>query len=105
MGKNGKRLSPRRVEQIIGECLKSAGLSGKGYTPHKLRHTAATLMYQYGNVDVRILKEILGHSNLNTTEIYTHVSNRQLEQAADSSPLAQKRRAKKPKDDASPSEE
>lgn len=105
VGKNGKRLSPRRVQQIIGDCLKSAGLSGKGYTPHKLRHTAATLMYQYGNVDVRILKEILGHSNLNTTEIYTHVSNRQLEQAADSSPLAQKKRTKKPASDGMPSEE
>lgn len=105
VGKNGQRLSPRRVEQIIGECLKNAGLSGKGYTPHKLRHTAATLMYQYGHVDVRILKEILGHANLNTTEIYTHVSNQQLEQAADSSPLAQKRRAKKHKDGALPSAE
>lgn len=99
VGKNGRRLSPRRVEQIIGECLKSAGLSGKGYTPHKLRHTAATLMYQYGNVDVRILKEILGHANLNTTELYTHISNRQLEQAADSSPLAQKKRVRKAKTD------
>ncbi|HWP50970.1 MAG TPA: tyrosine-type recombinase/integrase, partial [Clostridia bacterium] len=98
-GQNGHRLSPRRVEQIIGECLKNAGLSDKGYTPHKLRHTAATLMYRYGNVDVRILKEILGHSNLATTEIYTHVSSQQLEHAADSSPLAQKKRAKKAKDD------
>lgn len=105
VGKNGRRLSPRRVEQIIGECLKSAGLSGKGYTPHKLRHTAATLMYQYGNVDVRILKEILGHANLNTTELYTHISNRQLEQAADSSPLAQKKRVRKAKTDDLPSEE
>ncbi len=105
VGKNGRRLSPRRVEQIIGECLKSAGLSGKGYTPHKLRHTAATLMYQYGNVDVRILKEILGHANLNTTELYTHISNRQLEQAADSSPLAKKKRGKKAKSDDLPLEE
>ena len=86
--KTGKRLSPRRIEQIIGECLRAAGLNGKGYTPHKLRHTAATLLYQYGEVDVRILKEILGHANLGTTEIYTHVSNRQLENAADRSPLA-----------------
>ncbi|MFV0498143.1 MAG: tyrosine recombinase XerC [Candidatus Fimivivens sp.] len=92
VGQNGRRLSPRRVQQIIGVCLKNAGLAGKGYTPHKLRHTAATLMYQYGHVDVRILKEILGHANLNTTEIYTHVSNQQLEKAADSSPLAQKKR-------------
>ena len=99
---NGKRLSPRRVEQIVANWLKAAGLANRGYTPHKLRHTAATLMYQYGHVDVRILKEILGHANLSTTEIYTHVSSTQLENAADSSPLAQKKRtAKEPE----PSEE
>lgn len=95
VGKNGTRLSARRVEQIINDCLKRAGLSGKGYTPHKLRHTAATLMYQYGNVDVRVLKEILGHSSLATTEIYTHVSSTQLENAANSSPLSATKRAYK----------
>lgn len=88
VGKNGKRLSPRRVEQIVAERLRAAGLSSRGCTPHKLRHTAATLMYQHGSVDVRILKEILGHANLATTEIYTHVSNRQMEQAAQNSPLS-----------------
>lgn len=93
----GKRLSPRRIEQIVSDWLKAAGLSNRGYTPHKLRHTAATLMYQYGNVDVRILKEILGHANLSTTEIYTHVSSSQLENAADSSPLARKKRTAKEK--------
>jgi integrase/recombinase XerC len=87
---SGKRLSPRRVEQIIDDLLKSAGFAGQGYSPHKLRHTAATLMYQHGNVDVRILKEILGHADLSTTEIYTHVSNKQLEKAANSSPLSQR---------------
>ena len=88
ISRNGRRLTPRRVEQIVGECLQGAGLSGKGYSPHKLRHTAATLMYQHGKVDIRVLKELLGHANLSTTEIYTHVSNAQLEQAADRSPLA-----------------
>ena len=88
ISRNDKRLTPRRVEQIVEECLKKAGLSGKGYSPHKLRHTAATLMYQHGQVDIRVLKELLGHANLSTTEIYTHVSNTQLEQAADRSPLA-----------------
>ena len=90
VGKNGGRLSPRRVEQIVNNWLKNAGLANRGYTPHKLRHTAATLMYQYGNVDVRILKEILGHADLSTTEIYTHISNNQLENAAAASPLAAK---------------
>jgi site-specific recombinase XerD len=88
LSRNGRRLTPRRVEQIVEECLSFAGLSGKGYSPHKLRHTAATLMYQHGNVDIRVLKELLGHANLATTEIYTHVSSTQLEQAADRSPLA-----------------
>lgn len=100
VSENGKRLSPRRVEQIVNGWLKAAGLANRGYTPHKLRHTAATLMYQYGHVDVRILKEILGHANLSTTEIYTHVSSSQLENAAESSPLARKKRTAKPKDNA-----
>jgi len=91
VGKTGKRLSPRWVEQIVKNWLKNAGLANRGYTPHKLRHTAATLMYQHGNVDVRILKEILGHANLSTTEIYTHITNKQLENAADSSPFASKK--------------
>lgn len=86
----GRRLTPRRVEQIVADRLRDAGLSQKGYTPHKLRHTAATLMYQYGSVDVRVLKEILGHSNLSTTEIYTHVSDKQMKNAADASPLARR---------------
>ena len=59
-----------------------------GFSTHKLRHTAATMMYQYGDVDVKVLQEILGHANLNTTEIYTHVSNKQKEAALSSSPLA-----------------
>lgn len=88
LSKNGKRLTVRRVEQIVGECLKLAGLSGQGYSPHKLRHTAATLMYQHGGVDIRVLKEILGHSNLGTTEIYTHVSSGQIENAAEKNPLS-----------------
>ena len=58
-----------------------------GFSTHKLRHTAATLMYQYGNVDPLQLKEILGHENLATTEIYTHVYDEQLKKAVDSNPL------------------
>ena len=81
-------ISPRRVEQIVEFHLKAAGLDGRGYSPHKLRHTAATLMYQHGGVDIRVLKEILGHVNLGTTEIYTHVSNEQIANAADRNPLS-----------------
>ncbi len=82
------RISNRRVEQIIEEKLKKSGLSGYGFSVHKLRHTAATLMYQNG-VDVRVLKEILGHENLNTTQIYTHVSDNQIKQAMDQNPLSE----------------
>ena len=60
----------------------------ENYSTHKLRHTAATLMYQQGHVDIRVLQEILGHENLGTTEIYTHLSGVQLQQAAESNPLA-----------------
>ncbi len=88
VGKNGKRLSPRRVEQLVEQALRGAGLSGRGITPHKLRHTAATLLYQYGHVDIRVLKELLGHVSLSTTEIYTHLSDAQLEDAAFRSPLS-----------------
>ena len=94
VSKQGRRISNRRVEQIVSECLRAAGLSGKGYSAHKLRHTAATLMYQHGGVDIRILQDMLGHANLGTTEIYTHVSSRQLEDAAKKNPLS---RTKPPK--------
>ena len=82
------RISNRRVQQIVEECLKASGLDNRGLSVHKLRHTAATLMYQNG-VDVRVLKEVLGHENLNTTQIYTHVSNEQLENAMNRNPLAE----------------
>lgn len=88
LSSRGTRMSGRRVEQIIEELLKKSQLDGRGYSVHKLRHTAATLMYQHGGVDIRALKEVLGHANVGTTEIYTHVSNEQLERAAQSSPLA-----------------
>ncbi len=87
ISRRGTRISNRRVEQIIEEKLKLSGLSGMGFSVHKLRHTAATLMYQNG-VDVRVLKEVLGHENLDTTQIYTHVANEQIRNAIDMNPLA-----------------
>ncbi len=87
ISKRLKRISNRRVEQIIDEKLKLSGLSGMGFSVHKLRHTAATLMYQNG-VDVRALKEVLGHENLDTTQIYTHVANEQIRSAVNKNPLA-----------------
>lgn len=86
--RTGKRLSARRVQQIVERCLQTAGLSGKGYSTHKLRHTAATMMYQEGHVDMLALKEILGHAHVSTTEIYTHLGTEQLHQAAQASPFA-----------------
>ena len=84
----GKRISVKTVQWLVYKYLDKAGLSYKHFSTHKLRHTAATLMYQEGGVDVLTLKEILGHSELNTTQIYTHVSDRRLAEAVDSHPLA-----------------
>lgn len=84
-----KRISKRRVQQIVINTLNSAGLGGKGLTTHKLRHTAATLMYQYGDADVLTLKELLGHSNIATTEIYTHLNDESVRNAVEGNPLAE----------------
>ena len=87
-----ERISNRTVQYIVKQELQKSGLDINKYSVHKLRHTAATLMYQYGNVDIRILKDILGHNNLGTTEIYTHLSNKQLKEAISANPLADFRR-------------
>jgi len=86
-GRN-RRISNKTVQWLIKKQPELSGLAGKGYSVHKLRHTAATLMYNSGNVDVRVLKDILGHEQLNTTQIYTHVSDKKLEEAMEANPLA-----------------
>ena len=68
--------------------MRKAGLGDRGFSAHKLRHTAATTMFQYGHVDVRTLQQLLGHESLNTTQIYTAVDNSQLQSAVNSNPLA-----------------
>lgn len=83
-----QRMSVKTVQAMVYKYLERAGLEAKHYSVHKLRHTAATLMYQSGRVDVRVLKEILGHEQLNTTQIYTHVNNRNMEEAMTQNPLA-----------------
>lgn len=83
-----ERISKRTVQQIIEKELRASGLDTKKYSVHKLRHTAATLMYQYGNVDIRALQELLGHESISTTEIYTHVSNDQVRNAVENNPLS-----------------
>ncbi len=82
------RISPKTVQFIVKTNLEKAGLGDRELSTHKLRHTAATLMYQYGNVDVLAIKEILGHESLSTTQIYTHIMDEQLKIAAASNPLS-----------------
>jgi site-specific recombinase XerD len=81
------RFSQKGIQHMLDKYLTQAGLSGKGYSPHKLRHTAATLMYQYGHVDIRALQEILGHESISTTQIYTHIKKDQLRDAVKLNPL------------------
>ena len=88
ISRNHRRISPKTVQHIVKIHLAKAGLGGMGFSTHKLRHTAATLMYQHGNVDIRVLKDILGHANLGTTQIYTHVSDAQIRRAVDANPLS-----------------
>lgn len=82
------RISNKTVQHLVDVYLDKAGLGGMGFSVHKLRHTAATLMYQTGEVDVLELKEILGHENLNTTQIYTHLQDEKLKKAVSSNPLS-----------------
>ena len=83
-----ERISRRTVQYIVDKELRVAGLDTSKYSVHKLRHTAATLMYQYGNVDIRALQEVLGHESISTTEIYTHVANVQARSAIENNPLS-----------------
>ncbi len=83
----GKRVTPRAVQNIIKKYILSAGLDPDRYSTHKLRHTAATLMYQYGQVDIRSLQALLGHASVATTEIYTHIDQRALHEAVEQNPL------------------
>ncbi len=88
LSKKKRRISRRRVEQIVEDALHHAGLENRGISPHKLRHTAATLMYQHGGVDTLVIKEVLGHASIATTEIYTHLSDNLKKSAAENTPLA-----------------
>lgn len=87
LSKRKERISNRMVQYIVERELMKAGLDTSKYSTHKLRHTAATLMYQYGHVDIRALQELLGHESIATTEIYTHVSNEQVRDAVERNPL------------------
>lgn len=97
-----RRISHKTVQHIVYTYLEKAGLGGQGLSTHKLRHTAATLMYQHGHVDIRVLKDILGHENLGTTQIYTHVSDEQVKNAIEANPLSQVKPPKPRKKDLPP---
>ncbi|MPL93832.1 Tyrosine recombinase XerC [bioreactor metagenome] len=83
-----KPINKRTVELLVKKHIFNSGLSNEKYTPHKLRHTAATLMYKHGNVDIRSLQSILGHENISTTQIYTHIDDETLRDAVKSNPLS-----------------
>jgi site-specific recombinase XerD len=90
----GRRIGTRAVQMRVDKFIAAAGLDPSKYSPHKLRHTAATLMYRAG-VDVRTLQQVLGHENLGTTQIYTHVGDEQIKEAEKKNPLAKVKARKK----------
>ena len=98
ISRNKRRISNKTVQHIVYTYLEKAGLGGQGLSTHKLRHTAATLMYQHGGVDIRVLQSVLGHENLGTTQIYTHVADAQVQSAINSNPLASVAKKKKTTD-------
>lgn len=89
LSKRKKRISPKTVQYIVKKYIKLANLDVNKYSTHKLRHTAATLMYKYGKVDIRTLQNILGHSNVSTTQIYTHIDEDILRNAVSKNPLSE----------------
>lgn len=93
LSRNGVRMSNKTVQYMLDKQLKLCGLDKKGYSAHKLRHTAATLMYSESGIDVMMLKEILGHSQLSTTQIYTHVKSDAVKKALEKSPFNVKQKA------------
>lgn len=92
LSERGNLISNRQVQNIIHNSIINAGLDPNKYTVHKLRHTAATLLFKYGNVDIRTLQKILGHKNIATTTIYTHVDDESVRRAVKANPLNRKNR-------------
>lgn len=85
--RNGNRISVDAVHALVKKALLKAGLDATQFSAHKLRHTAATMMLS-GGVDVKTVQEVLGHENLNTTQIYTHIESTELKIAAEANPLS-----------------
>ena len=87
ISRNSGRITTRTVQHIVKKYVTSSGLDPTVISTHKLRHTAATLMYKYGKVDIRSLQQILGHESVANTEIYTHIDEHQLQSVVNSNPL------------------
>lgn len=85
--RNGNRVSVDAVHALVKKAFLKAGLDATQFSAHKLRHTAATMMLS-GGVDVKTVQEVLGHENLNTTQIYTHIENTELKIAAEANPIS-----------------
>jgi len=85
--RNGNRISTDAVHALVKKAFLKAGLDASQFSAHKLRHTAATMMLS-GGVDVKTVQEVLGHENLNTTQIYTHIENTELKIAAEANPIS-----------------
>ena len=85
--RDGNRISVTAVHRLVKKYLLMAGLDPTQFSAHKLRHTAATMMLS-GGVDVKTVQEVLGHENLNTTQIYTHIENTELKIAAEANPIS-----------------
>ncbi len=88
VSQKGTRMTSRAMQYVVEKRLNAAGLSDKKYSTHKLRHTAATMMHKHGGVDIRVLQDVLGHENLGTTQIYTHIDSEQIKNAVESNPIA-----------------
>jgi len=88
ISRNKQRLTTRSIQNVVKKHIIAAGINPEGLSTHKLRHTSATLMYKYGHVDIRSLQQILGHESIVTTEIYTHIDDKQLHAAVNANPLA-----------------
>jgi len=87
-----RRISKRTVQYLVKKYIGISNLDMEKYSPHKLRHTAATLMYKYGKVDIRSLQQILGHENISTTQIYTHLDDETLRNAINANPLSEEKK-------------
>lgn len=85
--RDGNRISVSAVHRLVKKALLQAGLDATQFSAHKLRHTAATLMVSNG-VDIKTVQEVLGHENLNTTQIYTHIESTELKIAAEANPIS-----------------